>query len=70
MNHQPMSRWFPQQALLAKLLLHCRLTGPDAGLEEPALGDPAQEATQRRLFTAASSDGPTDFASATLELMF
>jgi len=45
-------------------LLHCRLTGPDAGLEGPALGDPAQEATQRRLFMAASSDGPTDFAAA------
>ena len=40
------------------------VTRPNAGLEEPALGGPAQEATQRRLFTAASSDVPTDFATA------
>ena len=40
--------------------------GPNAGLEEPALGGPAQEATQRRLFTAASSDIPADFATALL----
>ncbi len=40
---------------------------PNAGLEEPALGGPAQEATQRRLFTAASSDIPPDFATALTE---
>ena len=45
-------------------VLHYRLTGPNADLEEPALGGPAQEATQRRLFTAASSDIPTDLATA------
>ena len=28
--------------------MHCSLTVPNAGLEEPALGGPAQEATQRR----------------------
>ena len=47
-------------------LLHGRLTGPNAGLEEPAPGGTAREATQRRLFTAASSDVTTGFASAPL----
>jgi hypothetical protein len=43
--------------------LHYHFAGPNAGLEEPALGGPAQEAAQRRFFTAASSDAPTDIAA-------
>jgi hypothetical protein len=40
------------------------LTGPNAGLEEPALGGPTQEAAQLRLFTASSFDVATDVATA------
>jgi hypothetical protein len=47
-------------------LLHCRFTVPNAGLIEPTLGGPAQETTQHRLFAAASSNIPTDFAAALL----
>jgi hypothetical protein len=39
---------------------------PNAGLEEPALGGSVRESTQRRLFAAASSDAPADFAAALL----
>ena len=44
-------------------LLHCFLTQPNAGLEDPALGGHVREATWRRLPTMAASGGSPDFAT-------